>query len=78
MAYVITDDCVACGLCARKCPMDAITEGDDIYQINARLCVDCAACAEECPVEAIHKVGAAAEAKPEKKKKKGLFGLFSK
>ncbi len=53
MAYVINDDCTACGTCIDECPVDAISEGD-IYVIDAELCTDCGACAEVCPVEAIH------------------------
>ena len=29
MAYVITDDCVACGTCIGECPVGAISEGDN-------------------------------------------------
>ena len=28
MAYVITDECVACGTCAEACPAEAISEGE--------------------------------------------------
>jgi ferredoxin len=52
MAYVISDDCTACGTCIDECPVEAITEGD-IYVIDPELCTDCAACADVCPVEAI-------------------------
>lgn len=52
MAYVITDTCIACGACAGECPVDAISEGDGIYVIDADLCVDCGACAGVCPVDA--------------------------
>ena len=31
MAYVITDECVACGTCAEACPAEAISEGDGKY-----------------------------------------------
>jgi ferredoxin len=54
MAYVITDDCIACGKCLDECPVGAISEGD-IYEIDAELCSDCAACEEVCPSEAIIK-----------------------
>jgi NAD-dependent dihydropyrimidine dehydrogenase PreA subunit len=53
MAYVITDECIACGSCEDECPVEAISEGDDIYMINPDLCTDCGACADICPVEAI-------------------------
>jgi ferredoxin len=52
MAYVINDECTACGTCIDECPVEAITEGD-IYVIDAELCTDCGACADVCPVEAI-------------------------
>lgn len=52
MAYIISDDCTACGSCIDECPVEAINEGD-IYSIDADLCTDCGACAEVCPVEAI-------------------------
>jgi len=53
MAYVINDDCTACGTCIDECPVEAITEGD-IYVIDPDICTDCGSCADVCPVEAIH------------------------
>jgi ferredoxin len=53
MAYVITDDCTACGSCIDECPAEAISPGE-IYKIDPELCTDCGSCAEVCPVEAIH------------------------
>lgn len=52
MAYVIGEDCTACGTCQPECPVSAISEGD-IYKIDPELCTDCGACAEVCPVECI-------------------------
>ena len=52
MAYKITDDCVACGACAADCPVEAITEGDGKFVIDADTCIDCGNCAETCPVSA--------------------------
>ena len=52
MAYKINDDCIGCGACASECPVEAITEKDGKYVINADECLDCGACAGVCPVEA--------------------------
>ena len=53
MAHSISDSCVACGSCVPECPVDAISEGDPIYTIDADTCTDCASCVEVCPAEAI-------------------------
>lgn len=53
MAYVIDDKCTKCGTCKDVCPVEAISEGDDKYEIDPDTCIDCGACAGECPVEAI-------------------------
>ena len=53
MAYKITDACVKCGSCADNCPVEAISEGDEMYVIDADTCVSCGACCDNCPTEAI-------------------------
>ena len=53
MAYTITDACVSCGTCEPECPVNAISEGDTQYNIDADACIDCGTCASVCPVEAI-------------------------
>ena len=53
MSYVISEVCVACGTCACECPVEAISEGDGKYVIDADTCVECGTCAGVCPTEAI-------------------------
>jgi ferredoxin len=52
MAYVISEDCIACGTCIDECPSGAISEGD-IYSIDPDACTECGTCADVCPNEAI-------------------------
>lgn len=52
MAYKINDDCIACGTCAGECPVEAISEGDGKYIVNADACIECGNCANVCPVGA--------------------------
>ncbi len=58
MAYMITDDCIACDACRSECPVEAISEGDPIYVIDPEKCVECEGyhdepqCASVCPTDA--------------------------
>ena len=53
MAFVISDACIMCGSCEGECPVNAISEGDGRYVINADECISCGTCASVCPQEAI-------------------------
>ena len=53
MAYKISSECISCGACEPTCPVEAISQGADQYQIDPEKCIDCGACADVCPVEAI-------------------------
>ena len=53
MAYKITDECIACGACAAECAVEAMSEGDGKYNIDADACIECGTCADACPTGAI-------------------------
>lgn len=53
MAHFIDDECISCGACVGECPVEAISEGDDKYVIDADTCTDCGACVDVCPTSAI-------------------------
>lgn len=55
MSYKISDECISCGACEGECPVSAISEGSNHYQIDPGKCTDCGSCAEVCPVSAISK-----------------------
>ena len=56
MAYKITDACTSCGTCAEECPVDAISEGKEIYVTDTATCTECGTCVDVCPAEAIIEV----------------------
>ncbi len=55
MAHKISDDCTSCGACAGECPVEAISQGDGKFVIDADTCIDCGACVDVCPMDAISK-----------------------
>ncbi len=53
-AFVEESSCVACGCCAKVCPMGAIEIFKGIMaQVNLEKCVGCGKCARECPASII-------------------------
>ena len=61
MALMITDECINCDVCEPECPNGAISQGDEIYEIDPNLCTECVGhyetsqCVEVCPVDCIPK-----------------------
>lgn len=59
MALWITDDCINCDVCEPECPNQAISLGDEIYEIDPRRCTECVGhhdepqCVQVCPVACI-------------------------
>lgn len=50
------ETCKGCGICAKKCPADAITgEKKKPYTIDTAKCIKCNACIEACPFGSISK-----------------------
>ncbi len=59
MSLMITDECINCDVCEPECPNHAISQGEEIYQIDPSLCTQCVGhydepqCQQVCPVDCI-------------------------
>jgi ferredoxin len=59
MALKITDECINCDVCEPACPNQAISMGDEIYEIDPDRCTECVGhfdepqCQVLCPVSCI-------------------------
>jgi NADP-reducing hydrogenase subunit HndC len=48
--YIVPDKCQACQICARECPVSAITGGKNlVHVIDQGKCTKCGTCIEVCP-----------------------------
>jgi ferredoxin len=59
MALLITDECINCDVCEPECPNEAISQGEEIYEIDPQRCTECVGhfdspqCVAVCPVDCI-------------------------
>jgi ferredoxin len=53
LATVKESECIGCGTCVEKCPMEAIDLIDATAFINTNKCIGCGVCAHHCPEKAI-------------------------
>lgn len=59
MALLIDDSCINCDMCEPECPNQAITMGEEIYEIDPNLCTECVGhydkptCVSVCPIDCI-------------------------
>lgn len=62
MALIILDTCTNCDMCEPECPNEAISMGEEIYEINPALCTECVGhyekptCQSVCPINNCIKV----------------------
>lgn len=59
MALKITEECINCDVCEPECPNEAISLGEQIYEIDPNRCTECVGhfsepqCRIVCPVDCI-------------------------
>jgi ferredoxin len=59
MALKILDSCINCDMCEPQCPNEAISLGEEFYEINPNLCTECVGhyeknqCVLVCPIDCI-------------------------
>ncbi len=57
LTYSINKNCTGCTLCAKKCPVNAISgEAKEIHEIDQDGCIKCGLCFNACKVGAIDKI----------------------
>jgi len=47
------DACTYCGVCAERCPFQAITVTEDSFKLSERACFGCGVCVDTCPNKAL-------------------------
>jgi MinD superfamily P-loop ATPase len=54
IARISNEDCVGCGTCEQKCPVEAIDLVDDTAVLDETKCIGCGVCSHHCPEQAIN------------------------
>jgi len=59
VALLIENSCINCDMCDPECPNEAISMGDDVYEIDVEKCTECVGhydkptCVSVCPIDCI-------------------------
>jgi NADH:ubiquinone oxidoreductase subunit F (NADH-binding)/(2Fe-2S) ferredoxin len=54
---ILTDKCIGCTMCAKKCPVNAITgENKKVHVLDKIKCIKCGICYDVCPVDAVQRI----------------------
>ena len=48
-AVIDAQECVGCGICRKRCQVQAISESDEVSVIDRKKCIGCGLCSTECP-----------------------------
>lgn len=51
--HLDVDACTSCETCIDRCPMNAISAGEEIVYVDLKRCIGCGLCTATCPTEAL-------------------------